>query len=107
MGTCPAADFGRADKPPAILACSYCYAPKTPGSLDADRLAGWLRELDEMGVLVWGFGGGEPTLHRRFMEICRETAATTNLAVTFTTHAHPNHADASGPFKREAFTSSV
>jgi len=43
-----------------------------------------------------GFGGGEPTLHRRFMEICRETAATTNLAVTFTTHAHritPMHRD--------------
>jgi len=78
------------------LACSYCYAPKTPGSLDADRLAGWLRELDENGCFGVGFGGGEPTLHRRFMEICRETAATTNLDVTFTTHAHritPMHRD--------------
>ncbi|MGC2526343.1 MAG: radical SAM protein [Candidatus Acidiferrum sp.] len=70
------------------LACSFCYAPKTSGSLDADRLAGWLRELDENRCFGVGFGGGEPTLHRRFIEICRETAATTNLAVTFTTHAH-------------------
>lgn len=70
------------------LACPYCYAPKASGSLDADRLAGWLRELDENGCFGVGFGGGEPTLHRRFIEICRETAAATNLAVTFTTHAH-------------------
>ncbi len=70
------------------LACPYCYAPKASGSLDADRLAGWLRELDGNGCFGVGFGGGEPTLHRRFIEICQKTAATTNLAVTFTTHAH-------------------
>jgi hypothetical protein len=41
------------------LACPYCYAPKASGSLDANRLAGWLRELDEngaaqLGNAVWG-----------------------------------------------------
>ena len=70
------------------LACPYCYAPKASGSLDADRLAGWLRELDGNGCFGVGFGGGEPTLHRRFIEICQKTAVATNLAVTFTTHAH-------------------
>ena len=70
------------------LACPYCYAPKEPGSLDPDRLSGWLRELDENGCLGVGFGGGEPTLHRNFTEICRQAAAQTRLAVTFTTHAH-------------------
>jgi molybdenum cofactor biosynthesis enzyme MoaA len=70
------------------LACPYCYAPKASGSLDAGRLASWLRELDENGCFGVGFGGGEPTLHRRFIEICQKTATTTNLAVTFTTHAH-------------------
>lgn len=78
------------------LGCPYCYAPKTFGSLDADRLAGWLRELDENGCIGVGFGGGEPTLHHNFIEICRRAAEHTNLAVTFTTHAHritPVHAD--------------
>lgn len=70
------------------LACPFCYAPKASASLDADRLAGWLCELDENGCFGVGFGGGEPSLHRRFIEICQKTAATTNLAVTFTTHAH-------------------
>jgi MoaA/NifB/PqqE/SkfB family radical SAM enzyme len=70
------------------LGCSYCYAPKTFGSLDADRLAGWLSELDENGGFGVGFGGGEPTLHRNFIEICRNAGNQTNLAVTFTTHAH-------------------
>jgi sulfatase maturation enzyme AslB (radical SAM superfamily) len=78
------------------LKCAYCYAPKTFGSLDTDRLAGWLRELDENGCLGVGFGGGEPTLHRNFTKICQQTAKQTRLAVTFTTHAHritPEYAD--------------
>jgi MoaA/NifB/PqqE/SkfB family radical SAM enzyme len=78
------------------LDCSFCYAPKTFGSLDADRLAAWLRELDENGCFGVGFGGGEPTLHPNFIEICRQAAEQTNLAVTFTTHAHritPGHVD--------------
>jgi sulfatase maturation enzyme AslB (radical SAM superfamily) len=70
------------------LACPYCYAPKSSASLDADQLAGWLRELDENGCFGVGFGGGEPTLHRSFIEICRKTAEQTGLAVTFTTHSH-------------------
>jgi MoaA/NifB/PqqE/SkfB family radical SAM enzyme len=78
------------------LSCACCYAPKTFGSLDMDRLVSWLRELDENGCFGVGFGGGEPTLHRNFIEICRQTAKHTSLAVTFTTHAHritPEHAD--------------
>src|SRR5438094_984958 len=70
------------------LACPYCYAPKTPAVLDTEKLSGWLRELDDNGCLGVGFGGGEPTLHREFTEICRQTAERTRLAVTFTTHAH-------------------
>jgi MoaA/NifB/PqqE/SkfB family radical SAM enzyme len=70
------------------LECPYCYAPKTFASLDATHLEGWLRELDENGCLGVGFGGGEPTLHRDFFEICRHAAGHTNMAITFTTHAH-------------------
>lgn len=70
------------------LACPYCYAPKSPAALDAEKLAEWLRELDGNGCLGVGFGGGEPTLHREFIQICRQTAERTRLAVTFTTHAH-------------------
>jgi MoaA/NifB/PqqE/SkfB family radical SAM enzyme len=70
------------------LRCAYCYAPKRPAALKPDRLLGWLRELDAAGSFGVGFGGGEPTLHPSFSEICRETAQSTGLAVTFTTHAH-------------------
>ena len=70
------------------LSCPYCYAPKRPAALDFDRLAGWLTELDDNGCLGVGFGGGEPTLYRRFAEICQYAARRTGLAVTFTTHGH-------------------
>lgn len=70
------------------LKCAYCYAPKRPARLDRAELLGWLRELDRAGTFGVGFGGGEPTLHPDFAAICRETARTTGLAVTFTTHAH-------------------
>ena len=70
------------------LSCPYCYAPKRPAALDFDRLAGWLTELDDKGCLGVGFGGGEPTLYRKFAEICQYAARRTGLAVTFTTHGH-------------------
>lgn len=70
------------------LACPYCYAPKVPARLDAERVASWLNELDVNGCLGIGFGGGEPTLHRHFAELCQHAAQKTGLAVTFTTHSH-------------------
>lgn len=70
------------------LQCAYCYAPKTRGTLTADQVLAWLVELDEAGCLAVGFGGGEPTLHPQFTEICQRTARETQLAVTFTTHGH-------------------
>ena len=70
------------------LACPYCYAPKHGARLDFEVLTVWLQELDQNGCLGVGFGGGEPTLYRWFPEVCRFAATETNLAVTFTTHAH-------------------
>lgn len=70
------------------LACPHCYAPKIPAALSFRHLTGWLEELDANGCLGVGFGGGEPTLYRRFSELCRHAAQSTGLAVTFTTHAH-------------------
>jgi MoaA/NifB/PqqE/SkfB family radical SAM enzyme len=70
------------------LSCPYCYAPKIPDALDFERLSDWLGELDVHGCLGLGFGGGEPTLYRRFTELCHSVAQNTGLAVTFTTHAH-------------------
>lgn len=70
------------------LHCAYCYAPKSKASLTADQVMAWLVELDEAGCLGVGFGGGEPTLHPQFAEICRRVAQGTRLAVTFTTHGH-------------------
>jgi MoaA/NifB/PqqE/SkfB family radical SAM enzyme len=70
------------------LRCPYCFAPKTASNLDFDRLISWLIELDTSGTFGIGFGGGEPTLYPRFVELCAWTAKNTNLAVTFTTHGH-------------------
>ena len=70
------------------LACSHCYAPKTPAMLAFDRLTNWLADLDVNGCIGVGFGGGEPTLYPRLTELCSYAARKTNLAVTMTTHAH-------------------
>ena len=70
------------------LHCAYCYAPKQKAALKSDPVLAWLKELDEAGCLGVGFGGGEPTLHPDFSEICRRVAEETQLAVTFTTHGH-------------------
>jgi sulfatase maturation enzyme AslB (radical SAM superfamily) len=70
------------------LRCPYCYAPKVPGRLQADEVLQWAIELDQAGTLGVGFGGGEPTAHPDFLQICIDTAERTQMAVTFTTHAH-------------------
>lgn len=70
------------------LRCGYCYAPKHGATLGADRVVSWAVELDRAGCLGVGFGGGEPTIHPRFAEVCSQIAATTSMAVTFTTHGH-------------------
>lgn len=70
------------------LRCFFCYAPKNPGRLRADDVVAWARELDRGGCLGIGFGGGEPTAHPQFAEICALAAAETGLAVTVTTHGH-------------------
>lgn len=70
------------------LKCAFCFAPKHVACLAFERLIAWLAELDESGTIGVGFGGGEPTLHPRFVELCAHTARHTRLAVTFTTHAH-------------------
>ncbi|CAN5803508.1 hypothetical protein BH09VER1_BH09VER1_49630 [soil metagenome] len=70
------------------LDCSYCYAPKLHEVLDYDNVCRWLCELDQHGALGVGFGGGEPTLHPRFGDLCEFAINQTRLAVTFTTHGH-------------------
>lgn len=70
------------------LHCAYCYAPKHKASLHTGQVLGWLKELDTEGCLGIGFGGGEPTLHPDFVDICKRAAEETQLAVTFTTHGH-------------------
>jgi len=79
------------------LRCAYCYAPKHAAVLDMERVVAWAVELDGTGCLGIGFGGGEPTAHRRFAQLCTQIAESTSMAVTFTTHGHrltPELADA-------------
>lgn len=70
------------------LACAHCFAPKSRDELCYDTVTRWLVELDTNGTLGVGFGGGEPTLYRRFSELCQHAALETKLSVTFTTHGH-------------------
>ncbi len=70
------------------LHCNYCYAPKHKASLTPAQVLAWLQELDQAGCLGVGFGGGEPTLHPQFADICQQAAANTQMAITFTTHGH-------------------
>jgi MoaA/NifB/PqqE/SkfB family radical SAM enzyme len=91
----PAGQFSRAPRYLSIaltntceLRCPYCYAPKHPAALDMDRVAAWAVELDRAGCLGVGFGGGEPTAHPRFAQLCTQIAESTSMAVTFTTHGH-------------------
>lgn len=68
------------------LRCKYCYAPKTSHSLSIESIYNWCRELDANGCLGIGLGGGEPTLHSDFFEICDRISQATDLAVSVTTH---------------------
>ena len=70
------------------LACLHCYAPKDRSSISYSQLIEWLRELDENGCIGVGFGGGEPTLYPRIVDLCLYAANNTKLAVTMTTHGH-------------------
>lgn len=70
------------------LACSHCYAPKSRGELSHEFVTALIKELGSNGCFGVSFGGGEPTLHPRFTDLCRYAAEETRLAVTFTTHGH-------------------
>jgi MoaA/NifB/PqqE/SkfB family radical SAM enzyme len=70
------------------LNCPHCYAPKSPGMIDYDDVTNWLSDLDVNGCIGVGFGGGEPTLYPKLVELCSFTTNKTKLAVIMTTHAH-------------------
>jgi Predicted Fe-S oxidoreductases len=70
------------------LSCEYCYAPKNRSEIEFDKLCKWIIELDKNGAIGVGFGGGEPTIYKRFVEICQFVSKHTQLSVSFTTHGH-------------------
>lgn len=70
------------------LHCPFCYAPKAPAQLKLGDVVSWSHELDSNGCLGIGFGGGEPTLFPCFSKLCKTIVDTTQLSVSFTTHAH-------------------
>jgi hypothetical protein len=61
------------------LRCPFCYAPKVPARLSAERVLAWAIELDEAGGLGIGFGGGEPTAHPQFVWLCEQVSLQTGL----------------------------
>ncbi len=70
------------------LACVHCYASKSYDELPYEDVIRWIMDLDANGCLGVGFGGGEPTLYPRFVELCQHAFQNTRLSVTFTTHGH-------------------
>jgi hypothetical protein len=73
------------------LYCRHCFVEKSSAFLDPALVAGWLLELDRNGCLSVGFGGGEPTLHPDFADLCRFAAKKTDIGITCTTHGHGFH----------------
>jgi len=63
--------------------CAFCYASSGSDSGDGvwnyDSALALCRSLDSFGVLGVAFGGGEPFLFPRFVELCKEVWKTTNL----------------------------
>lgn len=70
------------------LDCAFCYAPKTPHTLDFLDLLRWCSELDTLGTLEVAFGGGEPTLYRHLGDLCNTLWSETELGISITTHGH-------------------
>lgn len=70
------------------LKCTHCYASKQSARLSKEQVKRWMTELDEAGCFGVGFGGGEPTLHPNFVELCQFGQRETGLAISLTTHGH-------------------
>ncbi|WP_135557751.1 radical SAM protein [Paenibacillus cymbidii] len=70
------------------LECPHCYAPKHSAKLSNEQLFAWLDELDANDCIGVGFGGGEPTLYKNFIDVCKHVSRNTRMAATFTTHGH-------------------
>jgi MoaA/NifB/PqqE/SkfB family radical SAM enzyme len=70
------------------LKCHFCYAPKSKFELEFDYIKKLATELDSLGALELTLGGGEPTLHPQFNEICSWIWDNTKLGISVTTHGH-------------------
>lgn len=70
------------------LTCSHCYASKYKATLNVYDIQKWLIELDNIGCLGVGFGGGEPTLYPELISICEFAREHTDMAISITTHGH-------------------
>jgi MoaA/NifB/PqqE/SkfB family radical SAM enzyme len=70
------------------LDCPFCYAPKEPSTLEAERVFEWCRVLDGIGTLDIAFGGGEPTLYPGLADLCHRIWNETHLGVSITSHGH-------------------
>ena len=70
------------------LCCAHCYVPKSADYLNENDLEKWILELDANGCIGISFGGGEPTLYPKLLDLCKFVIQNTTMAVTLTTHGH-------------------
>jgi molybdenum cofactor biosynthesis enzyme MoaA len=68
--------------------CPHCYVPMTGGYIEKDIILKWALELDKLGTFELSLGGGEPTLHPDFTNICKEVWNLTSLGISVTTHGY-------------------
>jgi hypothetical protein len=67
--------------------CSFCYRPIDAASTwTFDELMSLARFADRWGVLELAFGGGEPTVLLRFVDLMRAIWSETGLCPSFTTN---------------------
>ncbi len=68
------------------LNCKYCYAIKNNIDIPYDFLKDLIIELDLLGTLELTFGGGEPLLYPRLIELIGWIWKNTNLGINITTN---------------------
>jgi len=68
--------------------CAHCHVPRSPRWFPVDEILHICKEFEALGTLDVALGGGEPTLHPDFEQVCKRLWNETGLGVSFTTHGH-------------------
>ena len=66
--------------------CKFCHVPKGNTYLNKDFVISFCKTIDRLGTFDIAIGGGEPLLHKDFIEICKTIWSETELGISITTN---------------------